>query len=49
MRASRDASGWKIDEPMPINPAATNNAVNVPACESSTRPTSVKLMPTGRE
>src|SRR5689334_1434030 len=46
IRAMRDDSGWKIDEPMPIRPAATSSASNVPAADSSRTPTSVNVMPT---
>src|SRR5689334_5945415 len=46
IRAMRDDSGWKIDEPMPIRPAATSKASNVPAADSSRTPTSVNVMPT---
>jgi hypothetical protein len=49
MRATRDASGWKIDEPIPINMAAKRIAGYVPARDIKRRPTRVRLMPAVRE
>ncbi|MNO08080.1 hypothetical protein D3C81_2305610 [compost metagenome] len=49
MRATRDDSGWNTDEPVPTSTAATINQPNDGATDSSSRPTSVKPMPTGKE
>ena len=50
MRAMRDDSGWKIDEPMPISAAADQQQRDsCGACDSTIRPTSVKPMPTASE
>ncbi len=44
MRATRDASGWKIDEPRPIKAAERRTNSNVLAKENSTRPTRVTII-----
>ncbi len=49
MRATREASGWKIDEPIPINMAASRIAGYVEARDINSRPTSVRPMPAVRE
>ncbi|OIQ82097.1 hypothetical protein GALL_361300 [mine drainage metagenome] len=48
-RATRDDSGWKIDEPMPTQAAATSTWPKLSARDSSSRPQKVKPMPTDRE
>ena len=45
IRATRDDSGWKIDDPIPIRPAATRSIGNVEATDSSSRPTRENVMP----
>src|SRR5215831_12187822 len=45
MRATREASGWKTDEPIPMNMAANRMAGYVEARDINRRPTSVMLMP----
>jgi hypothetical protein len=49
MRATREASGWKIDEPIPINTAARRIAGYVEARDIRRRPIRVRLMPAVRE
>src|SRR4029450_13778116 len=49
MRATREASGWKIAEPIPINGAAGGSAGYVEARDINRRPTRVRPMPTVRE
>src|SRR5439155_987105 len=49
MRATREASGWKIAEPIPINVAASRIAGYVEARDINRRPTRVRPMPTIRE
>ncbi|MNQ54291.1 hypothetical protein D3C85_683560 [compost metagenome] len=49
MRATRDDSGWKTDEPVPTRTAATSSQPNDGATDSSSRPSSVNPMPTGSE
>src|SRR5436309_1584682 len=49
MRATREASGWKIDEPMPINMAAKRIEGYVPARDIRRRPARVRRMPAVRE
>ena len=49
MRATREDSGWKTDEPMPISIADSSTAPKLPACAKESSPTSVKPMPTGSE
>ena len=46
-RATRDDSGWKTAEPMPINEAANNSNAKVGAMASSSRPMKVTTMPIG--
>src|SRR5215475_335359 len=40
MRATRDDSGWKIDDPIPISPAAVKSIGKVGAADSSSNPRS---------
>src|SRR5579885_3678369 len=49
MRATREDSGWNTEEPMPTRATANRIAPKLGAMESSTRPTSVNVMPVGRE
>ncbi len=49
MRATRDDSGWKIDEPVPTSAAASSSVPKLGATDISSSPTSVKPMPTGSE
>jgi hypothetical protein len=49
IRATREASGWKIAEPIPINVAASRIAGYVEALDINRRPTRVRPMPTVRE
>ena len=49
MRATRDDSGWKIDDPMPTHATAASTRPKVGAIDSSSRPTSVKDMPIASE
>ncbi len=49
MRAMRDDSGWKIDEPVPTIAAASSTAAKLGEYASSTRPHSVNVMPMGSE
>ncbi len=48
-RATRDDSGWKIDEPMPTKAAASSTTAKLGANASSTNPDSVDAMPNGSE
>ena len=48
-RATREDSGWKTAEPMPINDAASKSRPKVGAIASSSRPSRVNNMPTGSE
>src|SRR5450830_2133729 len=47
MRAMREASGWKVDEPTPISAAANRNQPKLPAIANITTPISVKTAPHG--
>ncbi|MNT13369.1 hypothetical protein D3C72_1483380 [compost metagenome] len=49
MRATREDSGWKMDEPVPISAAAASTVVKLGANASSSRPHRVKHMPAGNE
>src|SRR5215470_18264741 len=49
MRATREASGWKIAEPIPIKVAENRIAGYVEARDINRRPTSVSPMPTVSE
>src|SRR6185295_14670107 len=49
MRATREASGWKIAEPIPINVAENRIAGYVPARDINKRPTRVRPIPTVSE
>jgi len=49
MRATREDSGWNTDEPEPISAAASSSIGKVDACDSSSRPVSVKPMPIASE
>ncbi len=49
MRATREDSGWKTDEPTPTIPAATRSAEKLPALDRSNSPTRVKPIPTASE
>ncbi len=49
MRATRDDSGWKIDEPVPTSAAASSTIAKLGEYASRTRPDKVKVMPTGSE
>src|ERR1700709_2745777 len=49
MRATREDSGWKIDDPQPTSAAATSNTGKLPAIDINNKPHSVKPMPTGSE
>jgi hypothetical protein len=49
MRATREASGWKMDEPMPISIAASRIAGYDVARDIRTSPSRVMLMPTVSE
>src|SRR4051812_43829981 len=44
IRAMRDDSGWKIDDPTPISPAASNRIGNVGAADSSSNPRSEQVI-----
>src|SRR6187401_1655575 len=48
-RATRDDSGWKMDDPMPTSATATRMMPKAGATDSSSRPRSVKPMPIGSE
>jgi hypothetical protein len=48
-RATRDDSGWKIDEPMPTSPAENSSIAKLCAWDSSSRPISVEPMPVASE
>ncbi len=41
----RDDSGWKIDDPTPISPAANRITPSVEATDSSSSPTSENVIP----
>lgn len=41
----REASGWKMEEPMPTSATAINSELNEPAQASSNSPASVNTMP----
>src|SRR5450830_1413046 len=47
MRATRDASGWKVEEPTPIRPEAINRVGKVETMDSISTPARVKHMPMG--
>ena len=49
IRATRDDSGWKIDEPMPTHATAASTRPKVGAIDRSSRPTSVNVMPIASE
>ena len=49
IRAIRDTSGMKHDEPSPTSPAPTRSTPKVPAPESRTSPTSAQPMPATSE
>ncbi|MNS90802.1 hypothetical protein D3C72_1248670 [compost metagenome] len=49
MRATREDSGWKTDEPVPTSAAASSTISKLPASASSTSPLRVKHMPIGRD
>ncbi|MNW68123.1 hypothetical protein D3C74_468230 [compost metagenome] len=49
MRATREDSGWKTDEPMPISMADSSTAPKLPACDRESKPIRVKPMPRGSE
>ena len=49
MRATREASGWKIEEPIPTVAAETQSSPKLFACESTIKPISVTVIPIGRE
>ena len=49
MRATRDASGWKTDEPTPTNAEASRINPYEFATESSNSPIRLQLMAIGRE
>jgi hypothetical protein len=49
IRAMRDDSGWKIDEPTPISPTASRIAPSVLAIDSSSRPDSENTIPATSE
>ena len=49
MRATREDSGWNTDEPVPTSTAATSSQPKDGATDSSSRPASVKPIPTGSE
>jgi len=49
MRATREASGWKIAEPIPINMAASKITGYTEARDIRRSPTRVKPIPTVRE
>src|SRR3569832_1955398 len=49
MRATRDASGWKIDGPLPTSAAAASSSGNVVACDSNSSPARVKSAQRQRE
>ena len=46
-RATREASGWKVEEPMPIRPAASSSMAKLPAVASRATPPSVTHIPAG--
>ncbi|MNY24132.1 hypothetical protein D3C86_1578290 [compost metagenome] len=46
-RATRDASGWKVDEPMPISPAANRISGKLPTTDIIRIPTRVQTVPAG--
>ena len=47
--ATRDASGWKIDDPMPTVAAPAHNRWKLEACDNTVRPVNVAPMPTTSE
>jgi hypothetical protein len=49
MWATREASGWKIDDPVPTNAAAIGMKPKLCARESITNPTSVNAIPNASE
>src|ERR1700719_2544485 len=49
MRASLEASGWKMEDPMPTRAAEQRIIGKLPALDSSSKPTSVKPMPVANE
>ena len=48
-RATREDSGWKMDDPTPIMAAATSSIGKLPAWDSKIKPIIVKPMPTASE
>ncbi|MOA36926.1 hypothetical protein D3C78_1584840 [compost metagenome] len=48
-RAMREASGWKMEDPMPTKAAASSTKPKLGAKASRVRPISVDVMPKGRE
>ncbi len=49
MRATREDSGWNTDEPTPISATESSSTPYDGATDRSTRPLSVKHIPTGSE
>ncbi len=47
IRATREASGWKVEDPKPIIAEAINNQVKLLANTSMIRPANVNSMPVG--
>ncbi len=48
-RAIRDASGWKIDDPIPIKTAAASSRGKLLATANSTNPTKVRPIASASE
>ncbi|MNU71217.1 hypothetical protein D3C71_606420 [compost metagenome] len=46
-RATREASGWNVEEPMPISPAASRIIGKLPTTDIITIPTNVQTVPAG--
>src|SRR5260370_18581026 len=49
MRASREASGWKTDDPMPTSPAEQRIMEKLLEMDKSSKPKSVSPMPMAKE
>ena len=49
MRATRADSGWNTDDPSPTSDAATSSQPKLPATDSSSSPTRLHPIPTGKE
>src|SRR5450830_1730450 len=49
MRATREASGWKTEEPVPTSAAATSSTPKFGATDSSSKPHKVEPMPMASE